>query len=116
MISQYLDLTNDLNANSGVIIDIGEWDWVVVQLVSPSGTVTFNTTNDSGAVQAVSDGNAASADNFIAVQGTNLNSGAAVTTLAVSGIVRFAVIGKYLQLTGTTLTATKLLVKLSKIE
>ena len=116
MVSQYLDLTNELAAGSGVIIDIGEWDYAVVQLVSPSGTVTFRTSNDSGAVQSVSDGSAVSATNFVDVQGTNLTSGSAVTTLATSGIIKFPVIGRYLQLTGTTLSATKLLVKLSKIE
>jgi len=116
MVSQYLDLTDALAAGSGVIIDVGEWDYVIVQLVSPSGTVTFRTSNDSGAVQSVSDGSAVSATNFVDVQGTNLTLGTAITTIAASGIIKFPVIGRYLQLTGTTLTATKLLVKMSKIE
>jgi hypothetical protein len=114
MISQYLDLTNDFNVAGLATIDVGEWDWITVQLVTPAGTVTFSTSNDGGAAQAVTDGNAASAINFIAIQGTNLNTGTTGTTLAASGLMRFAVIGRYLQLSGTT--AAKVLVKLSKIE
>lgn len=114
MISQYLDLTADFNADGLATIDVGEWDYIVVQLVAPVGTTTFNTSNDSGAVQGVTDGNAASATNFLAVQGTNLTNGSAITTIAAAGIIKFTVIGKYFQLSGTS--AGKVLVKLSKIE
>ncbi len=116
MISQYLDVSEDFNADSNVILDIGEWDNAIVELVNPSGTVNFLTSNDSNAIQGVSDGSAASAINFFAVQGTNLATGSAVTSLAASGSVKFSVMGKYLQLLGTSITADKVLVKLSKIE
>ncbi|SRR5574343_1517882 len=114
MVSFYYDCTAEFNANGFYNAEIGEWDWVTVQLVSPAATVTFNTTNDSGDIQGVSDGNAKSATNWIACQGTNLNSGSAVSTLNASGLVRFAVIGRFLQLSGTT--ATKIILKFSKIE
>ncbi len=116
MISQYLDLSNEFNATSNVILDIGEWDYIIVQLVNPSGTVSFLTSNDGNAIQSVSDGSAASAINFVAIQGTNLATGSAITSIAAAGIIKFTVMGKYFQLLGTSITADKVLVKLSKIE
>jgi len=108
-ITNTYDYTTKFNADSGVVIDMGGWDNVTVQLVSPSGAVSFNTTNDGGAITGVSDGGAASAANFTAIQGINLASGAAVTTLNATGSVRFNNVGKYLQLTGSSVTATKVI-------
>jgi len=114
MVSSYIDATDRFNVAGNYIQDVGEWDWVTVQLVTPVGTTTFNTTNDAGAITGISDGTPPSATNWIAVQGTNLNSGAGASTLAGAGLIRFAVIGKYLQISGTS--AAKVLIKLSKIE
>ena len=113
---QRLDITADLNNNSIWQGDIGGWDYAVVQLVTPTGTFTFNTTNDSGDVTGVSDGSAVSATNWIATQGTNLNSGSAVTTLAASGLVRFQSVGQFLQITGgAAAQVTKAIIRLYKI-
>ena len=115
-LQQIIDVTGDINADGRAIIDIGGFDYAIVQLVSPTGTATFSTTNDSGDIQGVSDGSAASATNFIDVQGTNLNSGSAVTTLAASGLVKFSYIGRYLKINGGGgFTVTKALVRLFKI-
>lgn len=111
-----LDITADLNNNSIWQGDIGGWDYAVVQLITPTGTFTFNSTNDSGDVTGSSDGSAISATNWIATQGTNLNSGSAVTTLAASGLVRFQSVGQFLQITGAGgATVTKAIVRLYKI-
>src|SRR3990167_2612270 len=115
-VQKILDITSELNNNSIWQSDVGGWDYAVVQLVSPTGTFTFNSTNDSGAITGVSDGSSVSAANWIAVQGTNLNSGSAVTTLATSGIVRFQSIGQYLQISGAAAAqVTKAFVRLYKI-
>ncbi len=114
-IQQRLDITAELNNNSSWEGDIGGWDYAVVQLVTPTGTFTFNTTNDPGAVQNVSEGSAISAANWIACQGTNLNSGSAVTTLAASGLVRFQGIGQFLQIVGGAAQVTKAFIRLYKI-
>lgn len=110
-----LDVTADFNVDSKTQIDIGGFDYAVVQLVSPSGTIDFKHTNDSGDIQGVSDGSDVSAANFVTVQGTNLATSSAISTLAASGLVRFQSIGRYLQLVGTSVTATKILVRLYKI-
>lgn len=115
-VQQRLDITADLNNNSIWQGDIGGWDYAVVQLVTPTGTFTFNSTNDSGDVTGVSDGSAISATSWIATQGTNLNSGSAVTTLAASGLVRFQSVGQFLQITGAGgAQVTKAIIRLYKI-
>jgi hypothetical protein len=115
-VQQRIVITGDLNDNSIWQGDIGGWDYAVVQLVSPTGTFTFNSTNDSGEVQDVSDGSAISATNWIATQGTNLNSGSAVTTLAASGLVRFEKVGQFLQIAGAgAAQVTKAIIRLYKI-
>ncbi len=115
-VQQRIDITADLNNNSIAQLDIGGWDYAVVQLVTPTGTFTFNTTNDAADVTGVSDGSAISATNWIATQGTNLNSGSGVTTLNASGLVRFEKVGQFLQIIGTAAaTVTKAIVRLYKI-
>ena len=114
MTSCIIDVTNDFNTNSGYTLDTNEWDYVVVQLVSPSGAVNFTSSNDGGSVGSY--GNAISALNFTAVQGTNLASGSAVTSLNASGLVKFNVVGQFLKLSGTSVTATKVIVRFAKIK
>ena len=115
-IQQRINITDDLNNNSIWQGDIGGWDYAVVQLVSPTGTFTFNTTNDAGDITGISDGSAPSATNWIATQGTNLNSGSAVTTLATSGLVRFQSVGQFMQISGAGgAQVTKAIIRLYKI-
>ena len=115
-IQRIIDITADLNANSIATNDVGGYDFVEVQLVSPIGTFSFLTSNDSGAVTGVSDGSSASATNFTAVSGIKLSDASAVTTLAGSGIVKFPNIGQYLQITGAgAAQVTKAFIRLYKI-
>lgn len=114
-VDKVLDVTGKFNADGQVIMDIGGFDYADVQLVSPTGTINFENSNDSGAVTGVSDGSAASAINFVAVQGTNLGSGSAVTSLNASGVVKFNGVARYLRLIGSGVTAEKILVRLYKI-
>ena len=110
-----LDVTADFNADSSVKLDTGGFDYTIVQVVNPSGTVSFTHTNDSGDIEGVSDGSAVSSTNYVALQGTNLATGTGVTSLAASGLVRFQYYGRYLQFSGTSVTADKILVRLYKI-
>lgn len=113
---QVIDVTTDVNNNDLCTIDIGGWDFAVVQLVSPTGTFSFLTSNDSGDITGVSDGNALSAANFTAVTGTKLSDASAVTSLAASGLVKFSGIGRYLRISGAgAAQVTKALVRLYKI-
>jgi len=115
MISQVIDFTADFNASSGKNIDCSGWDWITVQIITPSSAISFKTTNDDGSVMGTVQGNANTAKNFLTCQGTDLSSGSGVTSTAASANIRFPVIGKFLQLTGTSATVVKLLVYYSKI-
>lgn len=96
-------------------IDLSGWDYCVVQLVGPSGSINFLSSNDDGSITGSVQGGPLTATNFTAVQGTNLATGAAATSGAVAGLWKFNVIGRFLQLSGTSVTATKILVFLTKI-
>lgn len=116
-ISTVQDITADFNADSLAQLDISGWDWIVVQIAgTPSGAIAFKHSNDAGAVTGSTDGNSLSALNFVAVQGVDLSSGTGVTTTSAAGLFRFGVIGRFFQLSGTSITGvTKVLVHLSKI-
>lgn len=115
-VSQRLDISTDINNNSIVNLDVGGWDYAQVQLVSPTGTFSFLTSLDSGDITGVSDGSAISATNFVAVSGTNMADGTAVTSLAGSGIVKFSNLGQFLRISGAAAAqVTKAIVRLYKI-
>ena len=115
-VSQFVDFSTDFAAGSGVLnIDVTGWDWVTVQIVGPSAAISFKTSNDGGNVAGAVSGSAKSALNFLTCQGTDLSSGSGVTSTAASANIRFAVIGRYLQLTSSAATAQKVLVYYSKI-
>lgn len=116
MVNKVEDVTTKFNANGFINLDIGEWDYCIVEVITPTGVIAFNASLDGGSVQGVTNGNATSAINFFSVQATNLTTGAAATTTAASGIFKLPVIGKYLQLSGPTFTATKILVYTAKIQ
>lgn len=97
-------------------IDLSGWDYCVVQLVSPSAAINFLSSNDDGSVTGSVQGGPLTAVNFTAVQGTNLSTGVAATSGAASGLWKFNVVGRFLQLSGTSVTATKVLVYLAKIQ
>jgi|GEM_PF-1580451 len=115
-VQHIVDITTDLNNNDIATLDVGGFDYAEVQLVTPTGTFSFLTSSDSGAITGVSDGSSASATNFTAVSGTNLATGTGVTTLAASGIVKFSNLAQYLQITGAGgAQVTKAFVRLYKI-
>lgn len=118
-----LDVTNEYltGSESGtpylVKLDTGGYDYAVVQIVNPSGEISFVHTNDSGDIQGVSDGSAVSSTNYELLQGVNLATGASITALSAGGIVRFQGYGRYLGFDGQgdSATVNKILVRLYKI-
>lgn len=114
-VSNVIDITSDFNSGSSAVIDIGGWDFAVAQFVGPSGTINFTHSNDSGDITGVSDGSAASAVNFVSVQGTNLAAGTAATSTNAATLFKFTGIGRFLKFSGSGASVTKLLVRLYKI-
>lgn len=113
-LNRTLDLTTAYNLAGFINVDVGQWDNVVCQIVTPTGTVNFNATNDAGAITGVTDGNALSAKNFTSVQGTNESTGTAATSTAASSSYKFSVTQRFLQLTGGG-PLTQLLIMMYKI-
>jgi hypothetical protein len=109
-------LTTAFNNNNGVVnIDVGSWDYVDMQVVTPSGAITFNGTNDGGEITGVTDGNALSAKNWNNVLGKNLATGSTATSTNASSTYQFAVTTKFLQFTSSGATVAELLVWMYKI-
>jgi hypothetical protein len=114
MLASYKDVTAEFNANNAAIVDASNWDYVVVQFISPSGTIAFTATNDSGDVEGVTDGNASLAVNFVTVVATKLSDGT-LTATGAAGLFRFAVVGRYIKFGGASAAATKVIVQFAKI-
>jgi len=118
MLSQLLDLTTEFNANNGIKVDVSNWQYCTVQVTgTPSGTINLTGTCDSGAVQSVSDGNAVSSDNYVAIQATKLADGTSVTAIAAAGNYKITVGTKYIQVGGASAATTgKVLLFLTTIK
>jgi len=115
MISKLIDVTTEFNDNAKVQLDIGEWDYVVAQFVSPTGTVTFKATNDGGAVDKTSQGDAKSAINWNVIQGLNLAANTSAVNTNATSMFKFNVVGKFIQFESVGQTVGKLLINYSKI-
>jgi hypothetical protein len=115
MLAQYLDLTAELAANNEVVIDATNYDYVVAQFVTPTGTIPISSTNDGtyAGVGATYDTNAT---NFATIQALALATGTAVTTVASAGLYKVNVAGRFIKFgDGSTAAAAKCLVMLAKI-
>jgi len=117
MISQTIDWTTEFNAASKLNLDISNWDYIVVQVITPTGAITFNGTNDGGAVQGTSDGSAEDATNWLAMQLLNIGAGTSATSVSASGNFKLNVGTRFFQMDGATgtRTVTKLIVYYTKI-
>lgn len=115
MITENIDYTTEFNANSKLNLDMSGWDYAVVQIQTPSGAISFNGTNDSGAITGVSDGNARTATNWQAVQGINTATGTGATSTSGNGIFKFTYPSRFLQFIGSSVTVTKIIVSFTQI-
>lgn len=109
-LQQIIDVTDSFNANSGVVIDMGNYDYAIVQVKTPSSAISFTSTNISG-----NPSTSQNATDFTAVQGTILATGTAATSINANGMVRFSYIGQFLKLSGTTVTVANLVIRLFKL-
>ena len=96
--SNVLDVTQQFNAAGSFYQDLSGWDEAMVQIVSPSGAISFKTTNDDGAVTGQLLPVPEVPVNWVTVQGIKLSDGATVSSISASDIVKFVNFGKYLQL------------------
>lgn len=98
--STVVDVTTSFNTAGTYFQDLSGWDCVVVQVVTPTGSISFKTTNDNGAVTGQLLPSPEVPENWLTVLGVNLTTKADVSSVNTSAIIRFDVIGKYLQIVG----------------
>lgn len=107
MLSFYNDITDNLNTNHVVNLDVSQWQSVTIGLSgSITGTINLLGSNDGGSVQSVTDGNAVSSLNYTAIQATNLATGAAVTAIAAAGNFKITVGTRFIQIGGSNAATT----------
>lgn len=97
-ISTVVDATESFNANGSYYQDLSGWDSALVQVVSPSASVAFTTTNDDGAITGQLLPAPEVPINWVTVLGVNLTTKTDVSSIATSGLVQFGIIGKYLKI------------------
>lgn len=119
MLSQYLDISQDLLDNNEAIIDLSNYDYCVLQIAGNTGaSYNYFSTIDSGAIQGVSDGSAVSSINFTSTLSTNLsNNSIENSNSGTDGLWKFNVIGRYLKIkfSSGTPNGIKALIMLAKI-
>jgi len=111
------DITTEFNDGSGYVLDTNGWDYVIVQIVTSTGAVSFTATNNGGDVQGSTLGNQYSATNFATIAGQDLAATASttyITSVAANGLIRFDFPPQFLKLAGSSVTAAKVIVKLHK--
>lgn len=96
------DLAQQFNSVYQVNLDLNGWDKTTIQVVAPmSGAIVVYGSNDSGAVQGLTQGNAQLATNFAPVQVTNLATGAVVNSISAAGEYKYDVNAQFLRLQGS---------------
>jgi hypothetical protein len=93
-----IDLTAKYNKNASIVEDISGYDFAVLQIVTPSTTIAFNTTNDNGGVTGTLLPSPQVPANWTPVFGLNLQTNVIAINTAASGIWRFEIIGQFLQI------------------
>jgi len=100
------DLATTFNSVYNIVQDLSGWNKTTIQVVPPfSGTMAVLATNDSGAVEGVTQGNADLATNFNSVQVKNLQTGTSVNYIYGAGLYEYDVNAQFLKLSGTPAAA-----------
>ena len=97
-----LDYTQQYKQNIySITLDMSGWDKTTFQVLAPVASTLFIYGSDnSGAVQGVTQGNAELATNFSTIQATKLSDGTAVTSVNAAGLYKVDVNAQFLRLQG----------------
>jgi hypothetical protein len=112
------DITAEMNEVGYYVADSSNWDYIIWHLIGIEGgfEATFLSSNDSGAIHGVTDGNSLSATNFAATVFTKLSDGTLVTTTAADGLYRSSHDGQFVKVdSGSTGRFQKAIIRLHKI-
>lgn len=100
------DYASEFNSLYKITADLAGWDKTTIQVVAPiGGGIAVLATNDSGAVEGQTQGNADLAINFSHVQVKNLETGTSVNYIYGAGLYEYDVNAQFLRLSGTPAAA-----------
>jgi len=108
------DVTAEFNANNGYVADASNWDYLIWQFVTPTGTISITSTNDAGSVTGSFDGNSLTATNFATVSATVLNGGTLATSVTTAGLYRTQHVGQFVKFGGASAAAAKVIIQFHK--
>ena len=108
------DVTQEFNQDGFYIADASNWDYLIWQFVNPSGGIEIKATNDSGAIQGVTDGFALTSTNYTTVQATYLGDGSSVTAVSGDGLYRVNQTGQFVKFGEDGGTADKVIIRYHK--
>lgn len=95
------DFAQPFNSLYKINLDVSNYDKTIVQVAAPFvGAIYVYGSNDAGAIQGVTQGNASLAINFTPVQVTNLATGTASGVISAAGEYRYDVNAQFLRLQG----------------
>jgi hypothetical protein len=118
-LQQVIDITNEFNSVGYFVQDMGDYNTLIAQFVTPSDPIPLYHTNDSGALIGVTDGNYKSADNFNSLVGFDCSStdpnANGVVSVNATGIYRFSNFGRFIKFGDGGETAVKIILRLYKI-
>lgn len=100
-VSTVIDATNAFNKNNAFYQDLSGWDRVIVEIVNSDSPIYFKTTNDNGYITGDTMPAPEVPINWESVLGIDLTNDLDISSINGTGIVKFDIIGKYLQLAGS---------------
>lgn len=96
------DFSAEFNSQYKITLDLSGWDKTTVQASGAVlGTINIMASNDSGAQEQTTQGNASLAINFTPVQAKNLATGTMVNAIYGAGLFEVDVNAQFLRLQGT---------------
>ena len=108
------DVTTEFNQDGFYVADSSNWDYLIWQFVNPSGGIEINSTNDSGAIQGVTDGFSLTATNYVTTQAIKLSNGSSVTAVSTAGLYRVNQVGQFVKFGQEGCTADKVIIRYHK--
>ena len=101
-LSYRFDGTNDYKQNIySITLDMSGWQKTTIQVEAPvAGAIYVYSSNDAGAVQGETYGDAQLATNFTPIQVTNLSTGTAVSNFNAAGNYKADINARFLRVQG----------------
>jgi hypothetical protein len=107
------DVTQQYKQNIyNIPLDVSGWNRMAITVVNPAAPIHVYGSNDAGAIQGETFGNAELAINFTALQITNMASGVAGATMAATGNYKLDIYTRFVKLMG--MDAEKIIIQNTK--